>query len=71
MVQRLLRHLMETDVERFLEEGQEVMNTSKRFILRSPVPVWERQKFWRKFFMWTFAFGAVVTVLSGLLYIGS
>jgi hypothetical protein len=47
------------------------MNLTKTTVLRLPEPLWERQQSWREFPKWIFAFGAVVTVLSGVLYISS
>jgi hypothetical protein len=58
-------------LDRILEEGQEDMNITKTTVLQLYEAVWERRNSWREFFVWTFAFGAVVTVLSGVLYAGS
>ena len=45
------------------------MNITKTTVLQLYEAVWERQNSWRELFIWTFAFGAVVTVLSGVLYV--
>ena len=45
------------------------MNITKTTVLQLYEPLWERQRSWREFIKWTFAFGAVVTVLSGVLVI--
>jgi hypothetical protein len=47
------------------------MNIAKTSGLRLPKPRWERHKSYREFVKWIFAFGAIITVLSGLLYISS
>jgi hypothetical protein len=45
------------------------MNITKTTVLQLYEPLWERQKPWREFLKWTFAFCAVITVPSGVLYV--
>ncbi len=47
------------------------MNITKTVVLGLSQPLWERQRSWREFLKWTFAFGVIVTVLSGVLYVSS
>ncbi len=47
------------------------MNITETLVLRVRRAFWERQRSWRELFKWIFAFAAIVTVLSGILYAGS
>lgn len=47
------------------------MNITKTLVLRPPEPLSKRQKPWREFLKEIFAFGAIITVLSGVLYVSS
>ena len=49
--------------------GSAWSNPDKTTVLQLYEALWERQEPWREFIKWTFVFGAVVTVLSGVLYV--